>query len=39
MTDLDTAAGLWAAGSTLTGVDPFEHPSAPIRSVRTVEDQ
>jgi NAD(P)-dependent dehydrogenase (short-subunit alcohol dehydrogenase family) len=32
MTDLDTAARLWAASSALTGVDPLRHPSTPIRS-------
>ena len=31
MTDLDTAAGLWAASAALTGVDPLERPATPIR--------
>ncbi|MEV4236440.1 SDR family NAD(P)-dependent oxidoreductase [Nocardia sp. NPDC049737] len=31
MTDLDTATGVWAASSALTGVDPLDCPSTPAR--------
>ncbi|WP_216896315.1 SDR family NAD(P)-dependent oxidoreductase [Nocardia alni] len=30
LTDPDSAAGLWAASSALTGLDPLRHPSTPV---------
>ncbi|MVU80457.1 SDR family NAD(P)-dependent oxidoreductase [Nocardia sp. ET3-3] len=35
MTDIDTAAGLWTASSSLTGVDPLAHPGSTVRQSPT----